>query len=167
MRILLIAEFSLTGGTRTYFELLVTHLLRQGHNVFALLQCPEHDKKLDDFIATKALKCKRLKPKRGVWRRTLFSQLWEFITILPFVRRFQPDLILSSVGSPPCWLTVLLFNIPSLQILHTCPTQPSQAQGFVVRQILKRLTPHRKLATVSEYASSQAMKFWGVPLEGI
>jgi glycosyltransferase involved in cell wall biosynthesis len=162
MRILLIADMNFFGGTRTYFEMLVDLLLRQGYTVEALLSFPDGDREFYTFAEQRqTMRWKRLPSATGIFRLPPWRQLCEVVLLSFALLRYRPKFVIVSTGTPVQWLTTFLFPLPSLQILHTVIQTPARRFRLGLSLLLSRLSKKRRITTVSRHAAEQAALHWG------
>lgn len=167
-KILLLADYGASGGTRTYFKQLLGLYIEKGARVTILRT--HSDKEIGDLCQAHGLECFELSdvvrgqnlysgrlPWRVVHERHLFRK---------FIRSIGADLVVASVGTAELYIGALSLSAHSLYILHTYPSNASTG----LRQRIKRFTyslvfPKQvKIITVSEYAKKRIMDAWG--LEG-
>lgn len=159
--IFLIAEFDKSGGTRTCMEQLLNffrdkpftvHMFSAHTTARSLLQYLTQDNchiQLHTFA------------KRPWWAyRAGFSQIWEFLQILPFFLKYRPVLCLASIGTPTQWLSPSLFFVPFVYILHSCVAPLGQSARLIYSLLLYFTRQHTTLVTVSEYSARLLEKNW-------
>lgn len=162
VRIGIVAEFSVTGGTRVYFEQLVALLERNNIDVRLLVPANALTDSMRDFFEKKNIPYTSYFAPQGLYGRFPFRFFWEVATVVPFLIKHRPSLLLCSIGSPVNWSSMLVLPVRQLQILHTCP-QPVKWYYKAYFSLLKPfLGPKKKLAAVSIYASEQIKKIWGL-----
>lgn len=167
-KILLLAEYGASGGTRTYFKQLISLYAEKQARVTILRS--HRDNEIDDlckvhrfdcFELSDVLRGKNLYGGRLVWRMVYERNLFR-----KFVRQIAPDIVVASVGTPELYVGALSLSERAIYILHTYPS----SAGTCLRQRIKRFIystvfpKQLKIITVSQYAKQRIMEAWG--LEG-
>lgn len=156
MNILLLAEFNRTGGTRTFLFNISELLSSEGYKLCGLFSAP-----IDCLSSGKSDllshfdKYKFLQHIPKIFRRNILRQFWEFFVVLRYVILWKPDLLIVSHGTPGNWLSLFLFNLPCLQILHTEVQDLSRVKQLYYKLFLQLTGVRKKLITVSCYAAKK------------
>lgn len=171
VRILLIAEYSDVGGTRTYAEQLVRYYGAIAEELHVVALNDDGDGWMRDI----------LKPYGGFfyhygdltdsnsepWTAATFPAKMgsEYRSLKGFTEAVDPDLVVASVGTPGRFLGHLLHPIQSVYILHTYPGTRGRSalynfvRGVTLRYQLPRKT---KFVTVSKFSKSRMDLVWGL-----
>lgn len=169
MRIAIIADFDVMGGTRTYFEMLADLLHGAGHELVGFV--PSSVAGDDDFVSLlrKNFKAWQAVPRRdGIFAvRQPFAVFWEWRHLLPFVLRYRPQALFFTHGTPGHWLSALWLSLPSVHVLHSCVLTNKPPEQWVLPLLLWRLGTKRRLCTVSHFAAGLIHDKWHAPAEVI
>ncbi|WP_459822999.1 glycosyltransferase family 4 protein [Desulfomicrobium salsuginis] len=165
MRIAIIADFDVMGGTRTYFELLAGMLHREGHELVGLVpSAAEDDDFFDQIMRNKFRAWCTFPSRRGFFStRQPFAAFWEWKRLLPFILRYKPQVLFFTHGTPGHWLSCLLLPLPSVHVLHSCVLSNKPPECWILHLFLRRLGRKRCLCTVSHFAAGLINNAWNVP----
>ena len=169
LRVLLVAQYSDMGGTRTYFKQLVQFYLQQGAQIAVIRLGPKNDRDMDEYLGTKNIS-QIVFPSHTETTKTNWFPVQSRLTINREIQReteifrsiskqHQSDLLVASVGNPGSLLGALSAVERSIYIVHT---YPHGIRSFLSsRQRMPKAIPETaSLVTVSEYARSRLIKAW-------
>jgi len=165
-RLLVVPEFSATGGTRTFFLTIARYYARSPFEVYVALE----DWQIDPEIERIARECNlRLVQRRSLVRpKSLMARfplylIAGWLEVRPLVSQLQPDLLVVSVGTPDRWLALLAASPSILYFVHSYPEaiMGSPWRAWVKLQVISRiLSSGKKLVTVSNFARRQILAAW-------
>jgi glycosyltransferase involved in cell wall biosynthesis len=166
VKILLVADFGMYGGTRTFFESLVEFYSSLGCELIVAVAPIQVDAALEGLLGRVGGRILLL-PERGshlrqLWHRMPFTVLFELYAILPIVWKERPDLLVISSAVPGHYLGMVLLPCRFLYILHTLPSGTSKSR--VEKSVFRRYVGvHKRLVAVSHYARRKMIEYWLVP----
>lgn len=166
MKVLLIPQFSETGGTRdSFLEILDVHI-RQTIETFLLLP-PNCDNKMIGYIKKKKIPFS-IRPDRPIILDIYYlSTLYDFFQIMKSVRRFKPDLIVASVGTPGDLFAPFFYSSPFIYLLHTIPKKSSWKR-YILFSIPRWFSNRKKrVVSVSEASCDRISRYWNIQREKI
>lgn len=157
----LIAEFGNSGGTRTYIEQLLNFFQNKPFTVHLFSTHTDTSNPLQHLAQDNCHIQWHTFAKRPCWaHRAGFSQIWEFLQLLPYFLKYRPVLCLASIGTPTHWLSLSLFSVPFIYILHSCVAPLGKTSGLIYNLLFYFTRHHTILATVSLYSAHLIEKNW-------
>lgn len=160
--ILLIPEFSATGGTRTYFKYLLEFYDSLGFEVVLAINKQQVDKEVRKLIEEHSIKYffipKRIRGYRNLFTRSSIRILWDFFVLLYAKSRYDFDYIVCSIGTAGDMLGAFFFNKKVIYILHTYPT--ARLPQFIQEMLKMRFGNDRKIINVSQFTNKQVCRLW-------
>lgn len=165
MKILVFSEFNKYGGTREYTERLLKYLNSQGFEV--LLASEYFDKDINSLL-------KKYKFDKWILRNTnnnlrkiiekllpIFSWLWLSKRI---IQKYNPDLVLVTVGTPAKYLGSVCSGKRTIYVLHTSPNFPlfTKRTKILEKIVMKRLFRNTTFVAVSKYCEKKIKKEWHI-----
>lgn len=158
MRVLLIAEFGRSGGTRTFFKRLLEIHKSQNIHTLALI-AGEGDEEMETYIARCGFRYRNLQASS---KFKSLSVVRNYLFFLPMIRTFKPDLVVCSAGSLRFYFYPFFRELPTLYFLHTYPAGMRWWSKF--RSSIPRLfTGERhRIATVSAYSAHAISGAWKI-----
>lgn len=165
MRIAIIADFDVMGGTRTYFELLVDLLRSEGHELVGLVpRLGREDDALDQTLNLHFAAWQAYPRRSGIFSvRQPFAAFWEWKRLIPFVLRCRPQVIVFTHGTPGNWLSGLWLPVPSVHVLHSCVLTNKPLERWILPLFLRFLGKKKRLCTVSHFAEGLIKDMWHAP----
>lgn len=162
MKVLLIPEIGAYGGCRTYFFQILDYLSSR-HSVSVVTDPNAQDDKVITAINKRGV----LLPSRlvsyfnrssfGLFR-VLFTALYDLMVFLPLFLKHRPDLIIVSTGNPPKLLSLFLFPVKFIYVVHS---YPDAAGRPIFKQLLNRFFGGQKIiVTVSDYSRNKIISSW-------
>lgn len=167
MRILLLAEFSAYGGTRTYFKQLISLYAEKNADVYVLsVYQDEEIVSLCEKHGFKFLKLSDIIGEIDFYGNGPLYQVWfERKKMRSFIADLNADLAVASVGTPGLFAGALSVSKKGLYILHTYPLRSSNkircVEATLVYSYLMKLGSF-KIVTVSNFSKNQIIKCWGI-----
>lgn len=162
MRILLIPEVSVSGGTGTFLKQLLN--VHQKLNIDTEIILPEslYNTSLVTHIKSLDFNLHLIPNRRSYEYISYFSLFYEFKNYRNFIRKFNPDLIVCSTGTLGLNFFTFLFNYPLVFILHSYPKKIRwwEKPVFLIPQLLSRKS--KIVYTVSEFSKKMILKYWGL-----
>ena len=158
-KILLIAEFSSYGGTRTYFKYLLKFYASQKYDVIVALTKNQFDEEVKSLLENNGFRYYLISDRKTYHRKFWFpfGFLFDIFAPLLIVLREKPNLIVISNGTPGNFIGLILFPVRFLYVLHTYPTYKNKMQGVFMNLFLSK---RKILLTVSEFAKNKILEFW-------
>lgn len=169
-KILIIPSYDTYGGTLTFFlKLLQFHQKNQIETAVLISQKQTYLSILEQLEAAK------VQIFIGPTRKTLFykpyfSLLHDVIFCWSAYRKFQPDIIMVSEGSPDLMLGVLTYPVPVIYMLHTAPSPGAKSKKRIgMRFFIKLMSRFAKkyFLTVSRFSADSIHRYLGVPEQRI
>jgi glycosyltransferase involved in cell wall biosynthesis len=166
LKILLLADYGASGGTRTYVKQLLA-LYAEKHVNVTLLRI-HRDEEIDCICEAYGFDCFELS---DIFQENNIAKLkWPLQILLErkmlrtFVRDIGADIVVASVGAPERYLGATCLSKHSLYILHTYPSKSDVSyKQLLKRFILPFLIPGQtKVLTVSEYSKQKIIECWGL-----
>jgi len=165
-RLLVVPEFSATGGTRTFFLTIARYYSRTPYEVYVALEDsqidPEIEKAARECNLTLVARRSLLKPN-SLMARFPLHLIAGWLEVRPLVSRLKPDLLVVSVGTPDRWLAVLASGLNLIYFVHSYPDPipGSWWRKWIKLQVISRmLSCGKTLVTVSHYARRQILAVW-------
>lgn len=166
MVILLIPEFSSSGGTRTYFKSLLEHYYAQNYKVYILLKKKQFDQEINLLIKNygfTTIKCveftfvyKAFGNKLGL----IFDNVLRVLYLLFIKMRARPSLVVYSHGDIYKDILQLIVNRKFIYIVHSYPTKKLNKRfKFILNKLLG---PQRIILTVSKYSRTCLRNYWAI-----
>ena len=167
MKVLLIPEYSLTGGTRSFFfRLLDVH---QHNNIKTgiIITEAQADEKVIFFCRKKGFSVFIVPNRKPLFFEAYASLVYDIYYYHKIIQSFLPDIIVVSNGTPGINLGVFLLRFPVLFIMHTSPMKTSW-KTIGMKLVTRFLSSRKKsFVTVSNYALRQIHINMGVPKKNI
>ncbi len=167
MQVLLIPEYSLTGGTGTFFfRLLDIH----SHNKIKtgiIIPEAQADDRVLSVCREKGFQVFIVPNRKPLFFEAYASLVYDLYYYRKIIKNFLPDIIVVSNGTPGINLGVFFLGYPVLFIMHTLPKKTSWktiGMKFVTRFLSGR---KKSFVTVSEYASKKIQTNMCVPEKNI
>jgi glycosyltransferase involved in cell wall biosynthesis len=166
-RALLLAEYDLFGGTRTYAKQLVAFYARNHFDLTMLGKGPADDEDMalhcrlhgvrflrHEEVAIGDSSCAPMPWRLSRERRTLDA----------FIAEYCPDLIVASVGTPGLFLGHMGRGRRSVYILHTYPEHAKAKWRRLISKLIwaAAVPGDIHFVTVSKYARSRMLDAWGL-----
>lgn len=166
-RVLLIAEYSEVGGTRTYAKQLIEFYVRNEFELTLLALGPADDHEMKEYCKSFGVKIRQYKDevRNEVHVGKLLFQVYkEKKALKDFYNSHQPDLIVTSVGTPGLFFGHMMLTEKSIYILHTSPECHGHGWRFFYRYTMWRISVPKKCqyVTVSNYSRRCMLKSWGL-----
>ncbi|MEO6731332.1 MAG: glycosyltransferase family 4 protein [Ferruginibacter sp.] len=168
-KVLLVAEYSKIGGTRTYFLSLLQFLKTSPYEVTVLMNNQAADAEIDNLIKSngfKTLSCDfdfwcidldNIHP--GLTKKDLISyQLKEMLFWCDIIKKHSFSRIVFSCSYPGQYLYIFLLPIAVRYILHTQPIK--KADRYKRWLLSSQLSTSKKIITVSQSSKIAIEKFW-------
>lgn len=167
MKVLLLAQYSQYGGTRTYVKQLIDFYKQLRIEAALIASGPNGDDEIRKLCCEYGVRFLEYKEFQGPSSESLLRKLFykkNCIGLNNYFLDFKPDIIVVSVGAPGLWLKCFLKEIPVIYILHTYPIpHPVLWRRFVIRALWSLQIPGSvQLVTVSEYSKKQMVESWGL-----
>jgi len=166
LKILLLADYGASGGTRTYVKQLLA-LYAEKHVHVSLLRIYK-DEEIDRLCDAYGFNCFELS---DIYQASNIANLrWPLQTLLErhffktFVRNIGADIVVASVGTPELFLGATSLSKHSLYILHTYPGKGAVTYKRLLRRLINLfLIPRQtKVLTVSQYSKQKIIECWGL-----
>jgi glycosyltransferase involved in cell wall biosynthesis len=160
MKILLIAQFGLHGGTREVFKRILKIHLSRGYETRVLIQ-HDSDETIKEFIIQKGASFTEL-PRRGALYNSFFmSLLYEHRNYVKPIKEWVPDLIVASIGNTAHGHSLFALNCPLIYLLHTIPVD----LNFIIKAYYKSFSflanSNQLICGVSKASIQAVRRNWG------
>lgn len=165
-RLLVIPEFTATGGTRTFFLTIARYYSRSPFDVYVALENGQIDPEIERIIRECNL---RLLKRRSCVRPASFMSKFPFCVIAgwlearPLIARIRPDLLVVSAESAGRWLALLASVQRVIFFVHSYPEfrTGKSLRDWVRRQVFSRfVSSSNTIVTVSNFARRQLLAAW-------
>jgi glycosyltransferase involved in cell wall biosynthesis len=158
--ILLVADFSSFGGTRTYFKSLVKFYYDNHFKVIVALEKNKIDKDIFDYLVKHQITLITIgSPFINIRKRNnLFINLFnDLIQFVPIIIKIKPKCIVVSTGDAS-YRNLIIFPCSFLYILHTYPigSMNSRESWMLGRYLGNK----KQILTVSYYSKDCIVKYW-------
>lgn len=169
-KILLVPEFGLFGGTRSYFIYLLRFYSSQNYDVAIALSRIQLDTKMKSLIENYKCTVHIIRERRAGLTRFLdffpFNVFSDILTIFPIYLKEKPDMIVVSNGTPGMFIGLILFPVKFIYVFHTYPLKSKIFGLDIIQKLFLKLclNANKILVTVSDYSKKQLLAFW-VPRE--
>ena len=165
MKCLIFAEFSKTGGTRSFLiDLLAIHY---SHHISTEVVFPFSDPEICSYIESLNFSYTIVPERKPIFKKSYFSLLYEFYYYSKIISKAQPDLIVVSSATPGENIFCFLSKIPSIYILHT-PVQQTTTKNRLMLQIPALFSGAKKrIYTVSDFVKKSVLQNWQVKEEDV
>lgn len=161
-RILLIPQYSSSGGTRTYFFQLIKFYFKQGYYITIAIKDEQYDAEVQNMLKEynfnvifinkykKIKKCSRLV-------NIILKMSFELVQIIKLKIKVKYDLLVLSNSSHSDF--IISFFIPGrvLYVLHTIPE--NKEKNFLRSILSKLVNENKKIITVSKASKMKIEKF--------
>ena len=172
-KVILLAQYGYSGGTRTYLRHLITFYSQLGIELLVVRDGPLPDPEMDQRIAecgyrsiTFAEALGGPEPDYGIWDKiaggvSLRRNAIESQAFRALLERESADLVVASVGHPGAHLGAVASCSRALYLLHT---YPHGLRSRILRPVrFGMLRPHIQLVSVSRFAASTIEEVWRLP----
>lgn len=168
-KILLLLEYTRTGGTRTYAKQLIEFYCKNGFELKVLVLGPEDDSEMTEYCNQRGLFLGHIEgilPQAVQYKSFPFRLFVNRNTIKNLVNSTQPDLMVASVGTPGLFITYLSIVSRSIYILHSLIEFDPRVAWWkrnAYKWIIHFLIPKGcRLLTVSNYSANRMSESWGL-----
>ena len=165
-KILLVPEFGLYGGTRSYFIYLLKFYSSQKYDVAIALSKYQLDNEIKSLLKHYKYRVYIIRERRTGLKRFLryfpLNLFFDILTIFPIYLKEKPNMIVVSNGTPGMFIGLILFPVRFIYIFHTYPLK-SKIIGLSSTQKLflnLSMNANKILVTVSEYSKKQLLAHW-------
>ncbi|MBA4369087.1 MAG: hypothetical protein C0403_15775 [Desulfobacterium sp.] len=172
MKILLIADYGATGGTRKFFFMLLKLHLRNKIHTAILIQHNQADNEVMEFCHKHGIPVFQMLDRTPSDFHPYYSIRYEIKQYAKAVQEYNPDIIIVSDGNNAVNLGAFFLKKPLLvwlhgypmSWLHDHPITQSRLKSSGIR-LLRRFTPTRKkkYITVSNYSAEKNHQNLGIP----
>ena len=168
LRVLLLADYSDVGGTRTYIKQLIALYASRDVQLIMATTYRANDPEMQALCAAHGFELSIIDDVAvgGVQRGRLPGRVWrEEQSLREFVSARMIDLVVASVGEPELFLGIFGLGVPALYILHTYPEPPKDLSRAVFKRACLSLLirNNARLVTVSGFSMRRIRRIWGVP----
>ncbi|MGE4442606.1 MAG: glycosyltransferase [Desulfomicrobium sp.] len=116
---LIVADFSISGGTREYFRYLISSL--SGGKIYVAIPARAVNKDLEQFLNYKDVHVCKLRTFDIFFKIFFLRFIWEFFVISILKFKYRPNLIICSTGNIKNWLYIFLQSTNHVHVLHSSP----------------------------------------------
>lgn len=164
MKIALIANYSLIGGTRTYVKQLVSLYSKAGFRCLLIGAGPAGDSDMASYCASYGTEYVSTYYSLGGRYSWLLRVFFLDRKIQQLISVYKPDMLVASVGDPGLFLPYMKYAKNSIYILHTSPEpHPGLIKRLIFRLIMRLATsPRCKYVAVSSYEARMMTEAWGL-----
>ena len=167
MKILLIPEVSVSGGTGTFIRQLLEIHKKYGINTEVLLPKSLTESSIPAYILKNGASLHLIKDRRPFQWIGYLSLVFEFFNYRKYIKQFKPDIIVCSTGTLGHNLFSFFCNYPLVYILHSYPKKVSlwEKPLFWIPRILSNNS--KIIYTVSQFSKKMIEEHWSVDKEYI
>lgn len=162
MKCVVFAEFSTTGGTRSFLKDLLT--IHEKHNISTEVVFPKSasDNDIINYIESKNFSYITVPDRKPIFKKSYFSLIYELYYYYSIIAKVQPDLIVVSTATPGENIFCFLSDVPSVYILHT-PVNPTTFINSIMLKIPTLYSgARRQIYAVSEFVKQSVVKHWNI-----
>lgn len=155
MKILLIPEVSLTGGTGTFLKQLIEINSSLGVKTHVLIPRSLAGSILVDYFTINSVEYTEIPDRRGFEWNIYFSFLYELRHYTLWIVRLKPDILMCSNGTVGLNFSLFLFKLPLIFVMHSYPRVISwwAKPFFLLPRILSK--PSKVFYTVSNFSKQK------------
>lgn len=159
MKILLIPEFSETGGSRSFLLSVLDYYKRNNWEVTLYVE-NDMGKVADELLKQKLIKGFVTHSKRPkIFEFFPASLFWEIFPIKHIIANADPDIIFVSNQRFGLWLSAFLANKKTIYFCHSYPTTMNLISKKTMGRFLdKHLSNTKSMVTVSKFAANSIEK---------
>jgi glycosyltransferase involved in cell wall biosynthesis len=162
MKCLIFAEFSSTGGTRSFLKDLLSIHLKQSITTEVIFSSSASDCDIVQYIENMGFSHTIVPDRKSIFKKNYFSLIYELYYYPKIIIKVKPDFIVVSTGTPGENILFFLFNIPFVYILHT-PVNSVAWRNRLMGKIPSLFSGNRKrIYAVSEFVNQSVLKNWKV-----
>jgi len=168
MKILMIPEYSITGGgTLTFFLNFLDINDRLGNKIVLLIQENQKSEIINKYLNKYSIEVSEIPERKPIFFKPYFSVLFELWIWFFYIRKIKYDLLFVSNGTP--WLNMgyILVVKKMLYFMHTYPTKLFGWKVSLMNSLSKFVTNNKCVVTVSEYSANQISKYMDIKKENI
>ena len=162
MKVLLIPEISVTGGTGTFIRQLLEIHLKFHLNTLVLLPHSLAESSIETFIKKNNISYSFIPDREPFQWIGYFSLIFEIINYRRYIKQFKPDIIVCSTGTLGHNLVGFFYNYPIVYILHSYPKRIAfwEKPLFWIPRFFTKAS--KMIYTVSQYSKKKIEEHWGV-----
>lgn len=153
MKVLVIPEYGVFGGTLSFFKRLVEIHKNNGIKTAVLIQKKQQYPELMGFLNSMGIDIYTVANRGEFFRKPLFSLLYDILFCWKAFLSFRPNLIVVSNGTPGLMLGVLLFPVPVMFFMHTYPMSKMHLPFRLLWNLVSRF--ENLFVTVSNFSVNQ------------
>jgi glycosyltransferase involved in cell wall biosynthesis len=160
---MIFAEFSSTGGTRSFLKDLI--FLHEKHNISTEIVFPKSasDNDIVHYIESRNFSYTLVPDRKAIFKKSYFSLVYELYYYYRIISKVQPDLIIVSTSTPGENIFCFLSRIPSIYILHTPANKSTLKNAFMFKIPSIFCSQTKRIYAVSDYVKQSILKFWNIP----
>jgi glycosyltransferase involved in cell wall biosynthesis len=166
MRVLVIPQYHVAGGARTFLQTLLSIHMR--HNIETAVLVEErqdaHPEVIEMLKEYKTLVF-RGRNRAQLFFKASFSPLHDIVFCMRAFLAFKPDLIVVSNTTPGLMSGVLFYPVPVIVVLHTYPSKRLHWPGRLVWALGSRMG--NWIVSVSEFCAEQIRAYMSVSSDRI
>lgn len=163
MKCLIFAEFSSTGGTRSFLKDLLS--IHEKHDISTEVVFPTSasDNDIIHYIESRNFSYTIVPDRKPIFKKSYFSLVYELYYYFRIISKAQPDLIIVSSATPGENIFCFLSRVPSIYILHTPANKPTLKNALMLKIPSIFSGPTKRMYAVSAHVKQSVLKFWDIP----
>jgi glycosyltransferase involved in cell wall biosynthesis len=171
--VLLVADYGVFGGTRSYLNILIDFYEKHGFTVYLAVENGIYDQAGLSFPEERMILLPELNIQnpQGILHslvnigRIIQAQVLTCLKLWLELRKRRHSLVFVTTGRGDRYLSLLMLPIPCLYITHTTPQE--NPLNIFFRLLLQRtLNSGKIIIAVSEHMRNEIVKQWGSPQAG-
>jgi glycosyltransferase involved in cell wall biosynthesis len=152
MKILIIPEYGEFGGTLTFFLKLLKFYKDNEFEIGVLIQKNQAAPEILSLLENSGVTLYIVSNRKQLFFKSYFSILYDLFVCTGVYKKFRPDIVHVSNGTPYLMLGAFIFRTPIIFTLHT---YPGKSLALGMRLYLRLfLNKRKKLTTVSKYSAN-------------
>ncbi|RPJ79762.1 MAG: hypothetical protein EHM20_00370 [Alphaproteobacteria bacterium] len=165
-KILLVPEFDLFGGTRSYFIYLLKFYFSQNYDVAIVLSKYQLDNEIESLIKNYKYRVYIIPEHRAGLKKFLrffpLNLIFDIFSIFPIYLKEKPNMIVVSNGTPGMFIGLILFPVRFIYVFHTYPLKSKIIGLSSIQKLFLNsfINTNKILVTVSEYSKKQILTYW-------
>lgn len=160
MKILLIAQFGTSGGTREAFKRILKIHQEYDFETHVIID-HNSDDDIKEFIKQQGAACSRMKKRGRLFNNMIGSVLYEHLNYKTILKNWKPDLIVMSVGTAKFALYPFIRQYPLVYILHTIPLDLNTHIKFFFKIFSFFSGKNQWVCGVSDATIHSVVRNWG------
>lgn len=160
MKILLIAQFDKYGGTREAFKRILGIHQKNGFETHVIIG-HNSDNAIKEFIREKGAEYTEMRKRENLFNNMVGSVLYEHMNYKSVLKKWQPDLVVASIGTSKFALFPFTLKYPMVYVLHTIPLELSAHIRWFYKIFSLLSGKNQLICGVSAATAESVVRNWG------